>query len=110
MPHPVGSIRLRAAFAAMAASTADPPACRMSIATCEASSWLVAAIPLRAKTGLRVEKGPAEVGQPLFPLPVIDLMEDKDFQITKFRMTSGCHATHDPARKGIEGKDEAIFV
>ncbi len=37
MPQPVGSIRPSAAFAAIAASTALPPAFRMSSAICVAS-------------------------------------------------------------------------
>ena len=48
MPHPVGSIRPSAAFAAMAASTALPPARSTSSAIWVASGWLVAAMPFFA--------------------------------------------------------------
>ena len=50
MPLPVGSINPSAAFAAIAASTACPPACRISRAICVASGWLVAAIACGAMT------------------------------------------------------------
>ena len=53
MPQPVGSIRPRAAFAAIAASTAVPPAFNISRATWVASGWLVAAIPYGAITSDR---------------------------------------------------------
>ena len=52
-PLPVGSMSPRVAFAAMAASTALPPAFRMSRATCVASGWLVAAMPCVAITSDR---------------------------------------------------------
>ena len=48
IPLPVGSMRPSAALAAMAASTALPPAFRISSAICVASGWLVAAIPCGA--------------------------------------------------------------
>ena len=48
MPLPVGSMSPNAAFAAMAASTALPPALRMSIAIWLARGCAVAAMPLAA--------------------------------------------------------------
>src|SRR5262245_48563504 len=57
MPLPVGSISPSAAFAAIAASTADPPDFRMSTAICVASGWLVAAIPCVAMTSDRFAGG-----------------------------------------------------
>jgi hypothetical protein len=50
IPQPVGSIRPRAALAAMAASIALPPRCSVSSAIWVASGWLVAAMPWRAIT------------------------------------------------------------
>ena len=44
------------ALAAIAASTALPPALRMSSAALVASGWLVAAMPCRAITSLRLAK------------------------------------------------------
>ena len=46
--------RASAALAAIAASTALPPAFKMSSATCVASGWLVAAIPFCAMTAERL--------------------------------------------------------
>src|SRR5690606_4137922 len=57
MPLPVGSIRPNAALAAIAASTAEPPALITSSATWVASGWEVAAIACGACTSLRVAKG-----------------------------------------------------
>ncbi len=54
MPFDTGSIRPSAALAAMAASTAVPPAFKISMATCVASGCAVAAMPCCAITGLRV--------------------------------------------------------
>jgi hypothetical protein len=54
MPLPVGSIKPMAALAAIAASTALPPALRMSSATWLASGWAVAAMPLTAVVTERV--------------------------------------------------------
>ena len=53
--------RARKALAAMAASTALPPALRTSSAICVASGWLVAAIPLRAITSERDANGRPEL-------------------------------------------------
>ncbi len=53
MPQPVGSISPSAALAAIAASTAVPPAFNMSRAICVANGWLVAAIPCGAMTSDR---------------------------------------------------------
>ena len=53
-PLPVGSISPRAAFAAIAASTAVPPRLSTSSATWLASGWLVAAMPCVAMTSERV--------------------------------------------------------
>ncbi len=53
IPQPVGSISPSAAFAAIAASTAVPPALRISRATCVARGWLVAAMPCGAITSDR---------------------------------------------------------
>ena len=47
MPQPVGSVSASIAFAAIAASTALPPAFSTSRAAWVASGWLVATIPLR---------------------------------------------------------------
>ncbi len=60
IPHDIGSTTPRTALAAIAASTALPPCCKMSIAVMVASGWLVAAIPCRAITVERVLcNGPA---------------------------------------------------
>ena len=53
-PHDMGSTTPSTALAAMAASTALPPCCKIRIAVAVASGWLVAAIPCRAKTAERV--------------------------------------------------------
>src|SRR5215471_16882190 len=45
MPFDVGSVTLRTALAAMAASMAEPPRSRMSAPACEAETWLVATMP-----------------------------------------------------------------
>ena len=45
MPSIIGSTNPSTAFAAIAASTADPPFARICAAACDASVWLVAAIP-----------------------------------------------------------------
>ena len=45
MPFFIGSTTASTALAAMAASTADPPLARICAAACEASVWLVAAMP-----------------------------------------------------------------
>ena len=57
MPQPVGSINPSVAFAAIAASTALPPAFRMSSATWVANGWLVAAMPCVAMTSERDANG-----------------------------------------------------
>ena len=49
-PHDIGSTTPNTALAAIAASTALPPCCKMRIAASVASGWLVAAIPCRAIT------------------------------------------------------------
>ena len=54
MPQLIGSVRPSTAFAAIAASTALPPALRISIAACVASGWLVAAMPFLPTAGERV--------------------------------------------------------
>ena len=55
IPFPVGSIKPRAALAAIAPSRADPPCLRMSMAICEARGCAVAAMPLRPYTALRLQ-------------------------------------------------------
>jgi hypothetical protein len=60
MPLPVGSISPSAALAAIAASTAVPPAFSTSSAICVASGWLVAAMPFRPSTAERVAFGAPE--------------------------------------------------
>src|SRR5690625_6680297 len=55
-PFMAGSANPRKALAAMAASTALPPAFRISRATWVARGWLVAAIPFLAITSERVAK------------------------------------------------------
>ena len=45
MPQLMGSTRPSTALAAIAASMADPPRASTWAAACEASVWLVAAIP-----------------------------------------------------------------
>ncbi len=45
MPVIIGSVTPSTAFEAMAASTADPPRARICAPACDASTWLVAAIP-----------------------------------------------------------------
>src|SRR3954452_15297183 len=55
-PQLMGSVTARTALAAMAASTALPPALRISMAACVASGWLVAAIPLLPTAAERVVK------------------------------------------------------
>jgi hypothetical protein len=54
-----GSVTLRTAAMAMAASTALPPRFRMSRPTCEASGWLVATMAWLARTTDR-PAGPPE--------------------------------------------------
>ncbi len=54
IPHDIGSTTPSTALAAMAASTAFPPAWRTRSAAAVASGWLVAAIPPRARTLDRV--------------------------------------------------------
>jgi len=54
MPQLTGSIRPRAAFAAIAASTAEPPVFRISRPICVASGWLVHTMPRWAMTSDRV--------------------------------------------------------
>jgi hypothetical protein len=54
MPEPVGSLTPSTAFAAIAASTALPPARSVSSAAKVASGWLVAAMPLLPTAGDRV--------------------------------------------------------
>src|ERR1051326_7188614 len=55
-PFETGSIKPRVAFAAIAASTAEPPRFKMSSPTCVASGTLVQTIPWRASTSERVAK------------------------------------------------------
>ena len=55
IPLPVGSTSPSIALAAMAASIAFPFFFKISIATCVANGWLVAAMPLLAITSERVE-------------------------------------------------------
>jgi hypothetical protein len=45
MPSIIGSTTPSTAFAAMAASTAEPPLARICAPACDASVWLVAAMP-----------------------------------------------------------------
>ena len=54
MPLLPGSARPSIALAAMAASTALPPSFSTCSATWVASGWLVATMPLRARTSDRV--------------------------------------------------------
>src|SRR5580692_5448396 len=56
MPELTGSTRPSTAFAAMAASTAEPPRLRISMAVCVAMGCAVPAAPLQPRTGERVEK------------------------------------------------------
>ena len=65
MPQPVGSTSPSTAFAAMAASTAEPPRFSTSTATWVASGWLVAAIPWRARTSERVANGRPVIRSPM---------------------------------------------
>ena len=58
IPLPVGSINPRAALAAIAASTAEPPCFKTSTAIEDASGCAVAAMPLTAITGLRDQFSP----------------------------------------------------
>jgi hypothetical protein len=53
MPEFSGSTTLRAAATATAASNALPPARRISIPACEASSWALLTIPRVPVTGAR---------------------------------------------------------
>src|SRR5262245_37725232 len=55
MPVDVGSVTLRAAAVAMAASAALPPRISIERPACEASGWLEATMPRRARTGERYE-------------------------------------------------------
>ena len=57
IPQPVGSTTPSTAFAAMAASTALPPARSTSSPACVASGWLVATMPFFASTSERVTNG-----------------------------------------------------
>jgi hypothetical protein len=57
IPHPVGSIRPRAALAAIAASTAFPPFFSISRPIWVANGWLVATMPFFPMTSERVAKG-----------------------------------------------------
>jgi hypothetical protein len=57
MPQLTGSIRPSAAFAAIAASTALPPAFSTSTPICVASGWLVQTKPCCARTSERVANG-----------------------------------------------------
>ena len=54
MPQLIGSVTPSTALAAMAASTALPPAFRISIAASVASGWLVHAMPFLPTAGERV--------------------------------------------------------
>ena len=56
MPQACGSTKASIALAAIAASTALPPFFSMSTAIALAIGCEVAAMPLRASTGLRVAK------------------------------------------------------
>src|SRR5512134_4021775 len=55
MPVEVGSVTLRAAAAATAASAALPPSIRIERPAWVASGWLVATMPCVARTGERYE-------------------------------------------------------
>ena len=47
IPSIIGSVTANTAFAAIAASTADPPRARIRTPSSEASAWQVATIPCR---------------------------------------------------------------
>src|SRR5258708_7327628 len=61
-PQDIGSIRPRAALAAMAASTALPPCFRTSRPTSAASGWLVATMPCVASVSERPRGGAGGAG------------------------------------------------
>ena len=56
-PFMFGSTKPSMALTATAASTALPPALRMSIPTCAASGWLAATMPVGAMVSDRLECG-----------------------------------------------------
>ena len=74
MPQAVGSRKPSAMLAAIAASTAEPPALSVSMAIRLASGWAVAAAPLQPQTAERVANGaPVTRSPPRMPVRSVGL-------------------------------------
>src|SRR5688572_29290870 len=84
----------RAAFAAIAASTAEPPCWRTSSAICVASGWLVAAMPCVARTSERVANG-----SPVMRSPAVDVPAPSRERVANARATRAMETSD---RAGIQ--------